>query len=104
MSAKSGKPRVRGARVENLMIRCAKIQFQQGDVNLALNTIRQVAEQTKRPGTRMLAAKFILDHQKDLYKHENPQKQKLEVEFPTELRIKGVAPGSVKKKPTKVGS
>ena len=101
MSARSGKPRVRGARVENLMIKAAKLQFKAGDVELALKTIRDVAKQTKRPATRMQAARFILDHQKDLYKHENPQKQTVDVNFPTELKIKGVPPKTPKKEETK---
>jgi hypothetical protein len=79
-------------RMEKLHLDIAKIRFEKNDIEAAKEAVRYCLRQTKRPGIAMQAAKLLMDHERDLHKHCNPSKQTISHEFPTELRIRGVAP------------
>ena len=55
------------------MLETAAYHFSRGDVDLAMLACREVCKQKNRPNSRIMAARMILDHERDLSKHENPK-------------------------------
>lgn len=68
-------------------LRLAKLKFEEGDIDTAKEAVLFCLTQKKRPGIALQAAKLLLDHEKDIVKHEDPAPQTLVHEFPTELKI-----------------
>jgi len=83
-----------GVLIDSTIKKAAQIHFSSGAFEKARDTVELLLD-SKRPSVRKWAAKFILDHQRDLYKAEKPQEMKHEFNFPTELTIRGVKPGEV---------
>jgi hypothetical protein len=71
-------------------LRLAKLKFEEGDIKTAKEAVIFCLNQRKRPSIALQAAKLLLDHEKDIVKHEDPAAQTLVHEFPTELKIVAV--------------
>jgi cytochrome c1 len=81
------------------MKKTIKIRFAEGDIQAAKEAIYYCLGRKQNPQTMFSAAKLVIEHERDMYKHENPatQKTRLEHEFINELKIKGVVPGESNK-------
>lgn len=55
-----------------------------------MKAVRAVAQQTRRQGARLQAARIILEHEVDLVKYENPQEQRFRhtVDVPNEMTVR----------------
>jgi hypothetical protein len=91
-------------RLCNEMKKTAKIRFEEGDIKAAKEAIYYCLGRKQNPQTMFSAAKLVIEHERDMYKHENPatQKSRIEHEFVNELRIKGVVPGEMNKTTTEM--
>ena len=74
-------------------LRCAKIHLGDGRVDDAMKALDWLLKQKKRAGVRMQAVKLILEHERDLAKHEDGQKLTIKNLDPiTEFTVKIVNP------------
>jgi hypothetical protein len=55
------------------------LDFIGDDIESAKTCIKEICKQRKDSRAALKAATMIIDHQRDLYKHENPTTQKSEV-------------------------
>ena len=93
-----------GTQINQTLLKVAKYHFDKGDVENAMKACREVCKQEKRPHSRLQAAKLILDHTRDLYKHDNPRAQKIEHDIQELIRVEFVKPDGSKGSPSSRGS
>lgn len=65
--------------------------FKNGDIEKAKKAIMELLK-SKRPTAKLHAAKLIIEHERDLNKHENPKPQHHVHEFPQNITVEIVDP------------
>jgi len=63
---------------DRTILMAAKLQFKAGDVKAAKNTIQDLLKHGKREQVKLGAARFVLEHQRELMEHQQGSKVTLQ--------------------------
>lgn len=97
--SKQMQQRIDRARLREAERRAAR-RYSDEDVEKAMQAIVEVATQGRDNRAKFKAAAAIINHEREVWKHETPAKQEITHEYPDEIKIelvpgeKGVAGGA----------